>query len=181
MKKHYLIGIVLAVDLFWCGSAMALDIILGEDAWVTSFYGHRTYDKSSPANGIVSSHGGWIVGLSVFNAVKAGDIGEVHIIGDRYRHVQTEADFFYWIDRDFYEYALWVGHKLNLSETFEIQAFDTSEPEQQPIRFSYDRGTTFTTSLFVTPSTTAPMPPICSINSIKVKSNGDIQLIFTVP
>ncbi len=177
-RRIIVIGILLAVALFWCGPAMALDIIAGEDAWVTSFYGHRTYDKSSPASGIVSSHGGWIVGLSVFNAAKAGEIGEVHIIGNRYIHVQTEADLYYWIDRDIYDYAVWIGHKLNLAETFEIQAFDTSG---NPIYFSEDGGGTFTTSLFVTPSTTAPMPPICSINNMKVKNNGDIQLIFTAP
>ena len=157
---------------------MALDIILGQDAWVNNFYDRRTYDKSFPAGGIVSTYGGWSIGLSVFDAATASQIGEVHIIGDRYIHVQTEADYYYWIDRDLYDYTLWIGHKTNLAETFEIQAFDTSGV---PINFSVDGGVTFTTSLFITPSTTAPMPPISSIIKMKVKNDGDIQLIFTAP
>jgi len=151
-RKIIVIGIFLAVAFFWCGSAMALDIILGQDAWVNNFYDRRTYDKSSPASGIVSTYGGWSIGLSVFKPEIASQIGEVHIIGNRYIHVQTEADNYYWIFGDLYDYTLWIGHKTNLAETFEIQAFDTSN---NPINFLEFEGGPSTTSLFITPSTTA--------------------------
>ena len=157
---------------------MALDIVLGDDVWDTNIFDKRTYDKSHPKSGIISTMGGWYVGLSFFGE-KADQIGRVEIVGNRYTYIQNTPDIYYWIDRDLYDYAVFFGHKVNLPEQFEVKAFTTAG---DPVNFIAGDGVTVIgPSLFMTPSQTAPMAPICTIKSMKVKGNGDIVAIFTAP
>jgi hypothetical protein len=179
MKSKLSIVMALAMVLFfWCGSAMALDIVLGDDAWDTNIFDKRVYDKSHPDSGIASTLGGWYVGLSFFGE-KANQIGRVEIVGNRYTYVQDTPDIYYWIDRNLYDYAVFFGHKQNLPDEFEIKAFTKTG---DPVNFIANDGVTVIgPSLFLTPSQTAPMAPICTISSMKVKGNGDIVMIFTAP
>ena len=79
--KKLIVTMVVAMVLVFCGSAMALDLTMGNDFYLDNFYDIRIYDESYPDDAPYYGVGGWSVGITLVNQI--GQVKDINVEGEK--------------------------------------------------------------------------------------------------
>lgn len=179
---RYFSVIFLLVAAMMATPAAALDLTIGQDAVVKNFYDVRTYHESHPASATPNDLGGWRIGLNIYDPL-AAEVGEVRLVGDStkvgaaFTISQTEPWVYPFLGKIYYDYSIYLGHKAMVSQPVEFQIFDLTGARMM---FNLPDGTQ-TDSIFVFPSVTAALPPVCKIKHMAIMKTGELKVKFTAP
>jgi hypothetical protein len=157
-------------------------LVLGTDMWDDVMFDIRSVDATHPDFGLTNTVGGWMVGISVFNQARAGEISKVEILStggatDGQVTTMIKPDVFGFLGDTLNMYDLVIGSRYLVADMYEIKIYN----QDNVIIPIQDYNGMISDSYFIYPETNQALVPMVQMRKMALTKNNGIRVKFTAP